>query len=227
MKIKFIAVGGGLAAAIGTVTYVFITAKNKKLVSQNVPDPPSNTPMSNLNTIAPPISNGDFPLSLGSRGPLVQQLQAAIGLPQSEQDGKFGPKTLAALRAVTGLNQVLSQTAFNNIVSKAQNASTDQARLIDATNLFNAALSQKSANNGNYTLMPKENITAYRSYKILKGFMNTNTRLTSNNFDYIQDVPAPNLRIVAVNSQGYMYFYDYGIKKYFYTNPYYWQLSNG
>ena len=37
-------------------------------------------------------------------GNYVQQAQALIGIPQAEQDGKFGPKTLQALKTKLGVS---------------------------------------------------------------------------------------------------------------------------
>ena len=58
------------------------------------------------------LSTTGFPLQNGSRGDLVKQLQAKLGV---NVDGAFGPKTLAALMAKTGKTSVASQSELNAI----------------------------------------------------------------------------------------------------------------
>jgi peptidoglycan hydrolase-like protein with peptidoglycan-binding domain len=42
-------------------------------------------------------------VAVSTTGNSVQQAQALLGIPQAEQDGKFGPKTLQALKTKLGI----------------------------------------------------------------------------------------------------------------------------
>jgi len=221
--------------ASGGLAYLYILKQNKKLLAQNAPDPALDIPANQYNPAIPaqadtssPNGTGDFPLALGSKGPDVTALQKALGMSSDQQDGIFGPKTEAALLAVTRLKTVASQAAIDAISVKNVQNSADASRYALAESLFNSAMIEKnSPPNFSYSLMPNKNLQVYQSKKVLGDlFVHTNERLTSSPYDYADYVPYPTVSIVSVDKSGFMLMYDSKLKKYFYTSPYDWVISS-
>lgn len=70
----------------------------------------------NTASVIPVIaSQGAFPMRTGSKGDKVRLLQKKLGL---KADGLFGKLTAATLQAKFGVIEILSEAAFNNILSK-------------------------------------------------------------------------------------------------------------
>lgn len=68
------------------------------------------------------ISDSSFPIKKGSWGPRVAALQKAIG---ANQDGKFGPKTEAALVEKTGKREVSNMQEYDAIVNASSIPAAD------------------------------------------------------------------------------------------------------
>jgi len=108
-------------AAGGAFLYWYLRkSKVKKL------NTPATTPPNNVNPSKEPNpsvinSNNIYPLKSGSKGPLVVELQTILG--GLTLDGKFGPKTQAALLKAYGKTQIDSAADFNNFKAKVQKKS--------------------------------------------------------------------------------------------------------
>lgn len=226
MKDKGILIFTFITATVGLLSYFGIKMNNKKLANQNAPDPLNANPLNNVATSIPVVDTGlssSLPIKEGSHGIYVSELQSALGMPISEQDGIFGSHTLAQLQKITGLSQIDTTSQFNSIAGKTKVINKNTSRESLAHDLFNTAMSEKSMT-GDYTLESLQNLRAYEADKILGIYIHTERRLTENPYDYNQYQNYENVRIVKIEAGGFMIMYDQDLKKYFYTSPYSWQV---
>lgn len=124
----------GVSVMLGSAILLGITAFNtsKKLKPKKTPVTPTDT-SGNTPTTHPAnntYSSTGFPLSMGSTGSYVRQLQVALNnAGQSiSVDGIFGSQTEKALQNVTGYISVDSVSELNDIIN------TDYSALKDDTN---------------------------------------------------------------------------------------------
>lgn len=215
-------IGAGAAGA-----YYYVKQNNKKLQNKLAPDPiiPAGTTQTNIAAI-PDASN--FPIKMGSSGQNVILLQAALGMPESEQDGKFGIITQAMLVKVTGKTRVNSLSDLTAIEKNQSTNVKNSDREQTANTLFNNAMAKKSAS-GDYIMEPVNNLQVYEVKKFAGIYINTSTRLITGNpyeaYDYLAFTPYENVRIVQINNQGFLTCYDQNLDKYFFTSPYDWQIA--
>lgn len=128
---------------MGGIAYAFIRKKQgiKNLTVHDYTPPKASNPTvePTANTIA---TTNVYPLKSGSKGAMVVELQQILngsgaGL---TVDGKFGPKTQAALQKAYGKTQIDSAADYNNFKAKTQSQAdknTSYSRAITLLNAYN------------------------------------------------------------------------------------------
>lgn len=205
-------------AAVGS--YYYIKRHNAAMGSQYAPDPSVDA---DGYSVSLPVDSV-YPLELGSRGAAVSELQKALNLPPSDQDGIFGEQTETILKAVTGKTSVASEADLQKLIAKTAKTAQTAGRTTVAEALLKAAMDQKRST-GNYILQPNKNLQVYQASKVLGMFVDSGKRLTSGPYDYEAFTPDGNVRIVKILDQGFMIMFDSSMGRYFYTSPYDWQLA--
>jgi hypothetical protein len=101
--------------------FIYKYYSKPKGAKQSEPIPSPNI----LNPTAPkqPSSSSVFPLTMGSKGSKVKELQQAIlkydskALPKFGADGDFGSETQFAVSKILGKTSIDSQSDINNIIT--------------------------------------------------------------------------------------------------------------
>lgn len=179
---------GGTAAAVGIVMIIRYF-KGIKSPSDKLPDATTGT------TASKPItaqSSSVWPIKNGSKGDLVKQLQAALGI---SADGIFGPITQTALLAQSGVKQISSQEEYNKVITALQSKPVISSKQERAKSLIT------QWNKGNVKLMPISNVTAYGVIEDVSGALtlNGNNILLKSNVALSRDY-----KPVGYTTQGYL-----------------------
>lgn len=149
---KFILIGVGVLAIAGLGFYLFNRRQNQQ--SENLPEdfmlpsPPSEPVTSTSSGRTSSTSSSDFPLSKGSRGHLVKNIQRALIarfgesiLPKYGADGHWGQEMESALKK-KGLPTRITRDLFNRVLasgtaSQLTGLSEDQLKTIKHTRVWN------------------------------------------------------------------------------------------
>lgn len=179
---------GGTAAAVGIVMIIRYF-KGIKSPSDKLPDAAAGTTASKPIT-AP--SSSVWPIKNGSKGDLVKQLQAALGI---SADGIFGPITQTALLTQSGIKQISSQEEYNKVITALQ------SKPVILSNQERAKSLIAKWNKGNVKLMPISNVTAYGVIEDFSGALTLNGKnvVLKSNVALSRDY-----RPVGYTTQGYL-----------------------
>lgn len=148
--VKWIAIAGGIAVAIGIVLVIRALKSSSGLKDDHSKPPPGKQPPAPAKASSPSV----FPIKNGSPySDLVKQLQGYLGVPA---DGFDGPKTTAALLAKTGKTSITSQADFDAVIAKLQATAQTSANVSRADQLV-----LNWTNNAAMRLIATANVLAY------------------------------------------------------------------